>query len=294
MANEHKTVSEHSSPATKLIAELTDRAWCDVASCIGAMYPGLLQSARRGSEGALAELGSRLRVMRFADWQKLVMAAAFEFETDAEREARRGPAPPSPEARGNGPDENHTCYDRETCHSGCGAYAIWKARLVASGGTNGRRPGPIAVHPAASGAEREAMKKALEAVLNREAMVGHGAFKFAVPRAPEASCVSVPCARPGCGHVTVYPTGMMDLAEGRCAHVFDFDPMRSVRGAMVCRGCGIAVDVNALVDSTELDRRLNGRANGLADKAQALADENKDLLVENARLRRSLEKAGRK
>jgi regulator of replication initiation timing len=63
---------------------------------------------------------------------------------------------------------------------------------------------------------------------------------------------------------------------------------------MVCRGCGLAVDMIALVDSGELDRRMNTRANGLADKAQALADENKDLLVENARLRRSLEKAGRK
>ena len=100
--------------------------------------------------------------------------------------------------------------------------------------------------------------------------------------------MSVPCAREGCGHVTVYPIGDVDPKQVTCGHVFDLD---RIRGMFVCRGCTLEVSMRPLLDAgISLEQRYDAQGNALADRAQALKDENTKLLVENAQLRRTLER----
>lgn len=117
----------------------------------------------------------------------------------------------------------------------------------------------------------------------------------APPMKETAYTIAVPCARPGCGHTTVYPLGTVDPKEGTCAHEFAFDWNRGARGAFVCRGCKLAVPLTAFSDAgISPEKRYDKKGNELADVATSLEDENRTVLAENARLRRELDTLKRK
>lgn len=107
---------------------------------------------------------------------------------------------------------------------------------------------------------------------------------------PPGYMVQVCCQQ--CNFITKMPLGSTDPKEDRCQHIFDFKHERGFAGALVCRGCGLSIN------RTDLERAsiipYTERANALADKMTGLLENNKELLVENAMLRRQIEKLERK
>jgi len=114
------------------------------------------------------------------------------------------------------------------------------------------------------------------------------------------ACVSVQCPKNGCGHVTVMPVGYLNPAEVRCGHIFDFDVRKGKGGALVCRNCTLEVEPSLVKDALHksgmlVDPYARSRSTeSIAADATMLRDENRTLLVENARLRRELEQFKRK
>ncbi len=133
-------------------------------------------------------------------------------------------------------------------------------------------------------------------VATPEAMRGRTLFPAgdALPARKQAShMLSITC--PSCRKHHVHPLGEQDPREGRCAHEFDLDARRGRMGAFVCRGCGLEVRAEALLDAgLESGKRYCAGGNSLADEAQRLRDENRAVLAENAALRRRVEKLERK
>ena len=109
-------------------------------------------------------------------------------------------------------------------------------------------------------------------------------------RRPEAPQVSVPCSRPGCNTTTIFPLGTLDPKQGSCAHVLV--PRHLGMSGLECRGCGLKIGAHALraagflPENSPYDRRVQT----MADECQRLKDENSGLLVENATLRRKMER----
>lgn len=101
-----------------------------------------------------------------------------------------------------------------------------------------------------------------------------------------------------CEHCLKYTTvsvGELDPGEARCTHVFVYAPEHGAAGVVACTSCAMRVDMRDLERALEkagLDpaRRYDRNRNHLADCIGRLAGENTELLVENARLRRELEK----
>lgn len=106
--------------------------------------------------------------------------------------------------------------------------------------------------------------------------------------------IAVPCTREGCGHVTRYPIGEPVAEQLACAHAFTFDIRAGRMGHFVCR-CGVRVSAETLYDAgKQPEARYTHDGNTLADAAQRVRDENRNLLVENAQLRRELDALKRK
>ena len=112
--------------------------------------------------------------------------------------------------------------------------------------------------------------------------------------------VQVKCSKVGCGHMTVQPIGTIDPSKKTCGHRFEFDAVRGNLGALVCMNedCGLVLDATAvrlaLIRGGVLADPYAQRPNRLADDLQTTRDYNRELLVENAKLRRELEQLKRK
>lgn len=109
---------------------------------------------------------------------------------------------------------------------------------------------------------------------------------------PTGPTISARCPNPVCDRTVVVPVGEVDPREYHCKHVFSWRPELRTHGAFVCRGCLIEVSMRDIQDAgADPGKRYDAAGNTLADAAQALRDENRTVLAENARLRRDLEKA---
>lgn len=102
--------------------------------------------------------------------------------------------------------------------------------------------------------------------------------------------LQVPCGL-GCSF-HIYPLGSLDPEEGRCGHQFtngrDGD-------YIVCIGCGLHISGEAVHWLRHDWRsRIDESRAAIADKAGALRTELDEVLVENATLRRKIEKLERK
>jgi hypothetical protein len=106
----------------------------------------------------------------------------------------------------------------------------------------------------------------------------------------DAPFVAVPCGGPGCNHTTVFPLGTLDPKQGACVHVFV--DQGSLLEGIVCRGCGLKIDreVFHALGYVHAGSPYDGRGNAAADENQKLRDENREVLAENGRLRRQLER----
>lgn len=107
------------------------------------------------------------------------------------------------------------------------------------------------------------------------------------------ACCTISCAN--CGHSNVYPLGHLDPKESTCTHRFRFAPELGRLGALICTTCPLRIDREDL-ERLNIDpsKRYDHVGNTLADATTKVHDENRDLLSENARLRRQLEALERK
>ena len=98
----------------------------------------------------------------------------------------------------------------------------------------------------------------------------------------------VAVARCACGRPVCVPLGDADPEELTCGHVFKYDMSSD---ALVCR-CGVRISGEMLYASGFSQHARHNQE--LADKLQALTDENREVFAENARLRRTIEQMERK
>lgn len=93
------------------------------------------------------------------------------------------------------------------------------------------------------------------------------------------------CPRCGCAHLI--QTGAFDPKEGRCTH----STMRvDMPRLQVSCECGLAIPLHRLHDlKVEPGKRYTHEGNLLADDAQKVRDELRDVLAENAKMRREIE-----
>ncbi len=81
-----------------------------------------------------------------------------------------------------------------------------------------------------------------------------------------------------------------------CGHsTFKFDPARGTHGIYVCNDCDLEIPARSLISANEhAENGYDNQRNKLADQLTVLRDEKRALLVENAELRRHIEKLERK
>lgn len=108
-----------------------------------------------------------------------------------------------------------------------------------------------------------------------------------------------------CGYTVKVALGSLSPKEGRCQHVFRFDPIDGPRGAFVCTNCTLKLGAEQIAGSGELVRapgRIRFSKDGidlepgqpLSDTMGALRTELTETLADNARLRRRVEDLERK
>lgn len=112
------------------------------------------------------------------------------------------------------------------------------------------------------------------------------------PHSRNIQC-TISCAN--CGHSNVYPLGEMDPKESTCTHRFRFAPELGRMGALICTTCPLRIDREDLDRlNIDPDKRYSREGNALADELTVMLRENRDVMAENARLRRRLESLERK
>lgn len=108
----------------------------------------------------------------------------------------------------------------------------------------------------------------------------------------EAPMIAVSCE---CGKAWHHPCGTLDPLEGRCSHSFRYDPTIGTQGVISCINCTLKIYMVQLMDQChELKALYEPERNTLADTMTALKDENREVLAENAKLRRRIEMLERK
>jgi len=94
----------------------------------------------------------------------------------------------------------------------------------------------------------------------------------------------------GCGRADDYPLGELDETEAKCTHRFVLDRAAGKCGVLRCACCPLTISRDELLRlDVDLDARYTAAGARVADEAQRLADELKDVLAENAQLRRRVD-----